>query len=145
MPYDNFYYWISGLCQSFGILKRTRRLKNWCFGRRVKRRGQVQWLSLALCKGLPRNWIGVPHLFTWGRKQIQVPKRFILFRIPDDGQVKKSNNRNISFIHSLPTHLTTHPSVYTSTTHPTLRPPTHSFTHIPTPIRPSWHQRQIYL
>jgi hypothetical protein len=39
--------------------------------------GRRHLLTLALCKGL--NWVGVfSPTFTWGRKQIQFPKRRVL-------------------------------------------------------------------
>jgi hypothetical protein len=36
----------------------------------------LQWLRLALSKG--PNWLGVFLPLTWGRKQIQFPKRCVL-------------------------------------------------------------------
>jgi hypothetical protein len=52
----------------------------------------VQWLNLALYKG--PKWVGIFTPFTWGRKQIQFPKRRVLysleFRMME--KVLKSNN-----------------------------------------------------
>jgi hypothetical protein len=43
----------------------------------VSETSPVQWLRLALSKG--PNWLGTnPSPLTWGRKQIQFPKRYVL-------------------------------------------------------------------
>jgi hypothetical protein len=41
--------------------------------------GVVQWLRLALSKG--PNWVVVFSPFTWGRKQIQFPKRRVFYSL----------------------------------------------------------------
>jgi hypothetical protein len=70
-----------------------------------ERANQVQWLKLVLSEGL--NWVGVSP-FTWGRKQIQFPKRrvfyFLEYRTMD--KVRKPRNSNSSssscLLHVLP-------------------------------------------
>jgi hypothetical protein len=54
--------------------------------------GRGQWLRLALSKG--PNWVGVffPPFFTWGRKQIQFPKRRVS---SNTGRWIKSRNPEI--------------------------------------------------
>jgi hypothetical protein len=41
----------------------------------------IQWIQQS--RYLPR--------FTWGKKQFQFPKLFIVFRIPDDGQIPETH------------------------------------------------------
>jgi hypothetical protein len=50
----------------------------------------VQWLRLALSKG--PNWVGVFSPFTWGRKQIQFPKRCVFYSLENRTMGKMSKN-----------------------------------------------------
>jgi hypothetical protein len=77
--------------------KRIQRFGNWiCFHPQVSGRhllcwAQVQWLRLAVSNGPIREGISP---FTWGQKQIQLPKRCILqfFEYRTMGKVQKPSN-----------------------------------------------------
>jgi hypothetical protein len=59
----------------------------------------VQWLRLVLSKG--PNWVGVFSHFTWGRKQIQFPKRRVFYSLEYrtmEKVPKPSNSVNKIFI-----------------------------------------------
>jgi hypothetical protein len=81
MVYNIRHYWDFVLCPSSGILK--------------------NWSRLSPSNG--PNKVGASHPFTWERKQIQFPKRFVLY---NTGRWTKSINSVI------PTHTHTHTCVY---------------------------------
>jgi hypothetical protein len=94
--YNTQNYWAFGLCSSSGTLKTRERFGSWiCFRPQVRGRHLLWWVPYneltsitALCKW--PNRVGVsPHL----RPQtnaVSETSRSLVFRIPDSGQVKKT-------------------------------------------------------
>jgi hypothetical protein len=110
-PLDNYKYmcynvwchsglWIFGLCASSGILRNTIFQKLDLFLSSSEREDNpysvmVRWLRLGLSNG--HNRVGASTPFTWGRKQIQIPKCCVLWHTE-----QSTNSENAVFLRVTP-------------------------------------------